>query len=66
MQETSNEKRLVLIGDPEKRLREDPVRMLRAVRFAGKLGFTIDKTVVACHAAQRRPDQQRARRPAVR
>ena len=39
-------KRLVLIGDPEQRLREDPVRMLRAVRFAGKLGFTIDKSVV--------------------
>lgn len=37
---------LVLIGDPDKRLREDPVRMLRAVRFAAKLDFTIDETVV--------------------
>jgi poly(A) polymerase len=32
---------LRLIGDPERRCREDPVRMLRAVRFAAKLGFTI-------------------------
>ena len=31
-----------LIGDPETRYREDPVRMLRAVRFAAKLGMTID------------------------
>ena len=38
-------RRLVLIGDPDKRLREDPVRMLRAVRFAAKLDFTIDKSV---------------------
>ncbi len=30
------------IGDPETRLREDPVRMLRAVRFAAKLGFRIE------------------------
>jgi poly(A) polymerase len=33
---------LKLIGDPETRYREDPVRMLRAVRFAAKLDFTID------------------------
>ncbi|HEX7080149.1 MAG TPA: polynucleotide adenylyltransferase PcnB [Gammaproteobacteria bacterium] len=32
---------LRLIGDPETRYREDPVRMLRAVRLAAKLGFTI-------------------------
>ena len=31
-----------LIGDPETRYREDPVRMLRAVRFAAKLGFDIE------------------------
>ncbi|GGZ58970.1 poly(A) polymerase I [Lysobacter xinjiangensis] len=33
---------LKLIGDPERRYREDPVRMLRAVRLSAKLGFTID------------------------
>ncbi|MCQ4321187.1 polynucleotide adenylyltransferase PcnB [Stutzerimonas stutzeri] len=32
-----------LIGDPEQRYQEDPVRMLRAVRFAAKLDFEIEK-----------------------
>ena len=33
---------LRIIGDPESRYREDPVRMLRSARFAAKLGFTIE------------------------
>lgn len=33
---------LRLIGDPVTRYREDPVRMLRAVRFSVKLGFSFD------------------------
>jgi len=33
---------LRLIGDPDTRYREDPVRMLRVVRFATKLGFRIE------------------------
>ncbi len=35
-------KRLRMIGDPEARYREDPVRMIRAVRISAKLGFTIE------------------------
>lgn len=37
-------KMLRIIGQPEARYREDPVRMLRVVRFAAKLGFDIAPT----------------------
>ena len=40
-------RRLKLIGDPEARYREDPVRMLRAVRFAAKLDFSIEPVTEA-------------------
>jgi poly(A) polymerase len=36
-----------IIGDPETRYQEDPVRMLRVVRFASKLGFSIEKNTAA-------------------
>jgi poly(A) polymerase len=39
---------LRIIGDPVRRYREDPVRMLRAARFAAKLGFRLgDETAAA-------------------
>ena len=34
---------LRIIGDANERYKEDPVRMLRAVRFAAKLGFTLEE-----------------------
>ena len=44
---------LRVIGDPVTRFQEDPVRMLRAARFAAKLDFTIEETALAaiakCH-----------------
>lgn len=35
-----------MIGDPKTRYREDPVRMLRAIRFAAKLSLKLDKSLV--------------------
>ncbi|MDT7835789.1 polynucleotide adenylyltransferase PcnB [Aquabacterium sp. OR-4] len=40
-------KRLRLIGDPATRYREDPVRILRAIRFEAKLGFELDAETAA-------------------
>ena len=37
---------LRLIGDPELRFSEDPVRMLRAIRLSVKLGLTIDTAIM--------------------
>ncbi|NKI35455.1 polynucleotide adenylyltransferase PcnB [Wenzhouxiangella sp. XN79A] len=39
--------RLRLIGDPVERYREDPVRMLRAIRFVTKLGMEMDPATEA-------------------
>ncbi len=44
-------RQLVIIGDPELRYKEDPVRMLRAIRFAAKLQFKI-------HAKTAKPIRQ--------
>jgi poly(A) polymerase len=42
------------IGDPELRFREDPVRMLRACEFAGRMGFGIEtRTQEAIHRHSR-------------
>ena len=38
-----NNKQIRIIGDPEDRYKEDPVRMLRAIRFAAKLNFEIEE-----------------------
>jgi poly(A) polymerase len=47
------QKTLRMIGDPKTRYREDPVRMLRAVRLAAKIGLAIDP-------AARRPIREMA------
>ncbi len=40
-------RKLVMIGDPATRYREDPVRMLRAARLSAKLGLAIDPKTAA-------------------
>jgi poly(A) polymerase len=45
--EDLNNRIVRLMGDPETRYREDPVRMLRAVRFAAKLDMTIEEKTAA-------------------
>jgi poly(A) polymerase len=53
-----------MIGEPGLRLREDPIRILRAAKFAGRLGFTIDDDL--CEAARdHREDLSKAAPPRV-
>jgi len=42
---------LKTIGDADQRLREDPVRLLRAIKFAARLGFTIEQPILDAAAA---------------
>lgn len=35
------------VGDPDRRFREDALRMLRALRFAARLGFTLEESTAA-------------------
>jgi poly(A) polymerase len=41
------------IGDPDVRLKEDPVRMIRAIALAARLDFTIEPTLLASIRAHR-------------
>ncbi len=45
--EDIEQRRVRLIGDPAQRYREDPVRILRALRFAAKLGFDLEAETAA-------------------
>ena len=42
--EDLDKKEIRIIGDPATRYREDPVRMLRAIRFSAKLGLSIEES----------------------
>ena len=59
-------RRLKLIGPPVTRYREDPVRMLRAVRLAAKLGLAIDPKTAEPIREARAADRERAAGAAVR
>lgn len=40
------DKKLVLIGDPEVRFKEDPIRILRGIRISSKLNLSIDEQLM--------------------
>ncbi|MCZ6833577.1 MAG: polynucleotide adenylyltransferase PcnB [Acidobacteria bacterium] len=50
------------VGDPDIRLREDPIRILRAIKFAARLGFEIEPATLEALRAHRW-DIQRAAAP---
>lgn len=52
------------IGDPDVRFREDPVRILRAIKFAARLDFGLDPDVYDAIVAHRE-ELARAARPRV-
>ena len=47
-------RRIRTIGDPDIRVQEDPVRILRAARFSAKLGFEIEPRLLAAMRAHAR------------
>jgi poly(A) polymerase len=64
----AKKKTLRMIGDPATRYREDPVRIIRAVRFAAKLsplGFTIDAKTAAPLVQSQAPAGRCAAKPHV-
>jgi putative nucleotidyltransferase with HDIG domain len=68
---TDLERRLIrAIGDPEVRFREDHLRLLRAVRFAARLGFSIEPATFAAirrsHALIQKVSAERVRDELVR
>jgi len=46
-------RRVRVIGDPDERFREDPVRMMRAVAIACRLGFRVDREAQEAIRARR-------------
>ena len=47
-----------MIGDPAERYQEDPVRILRAVRLSGKLGFEVEEQTALPIAEYARPSEK--------